>query len=74
VDQLQHLSVLNISNQWRVILEPIQHPLENPTYFTNVVELWAQLIILMRFSMLLSLKKRSSPTSRLFYDVSDFGF
>jgi K+-transporting ATPase ATPase A chain len=46
VDQQQHLSVLNISEPMADFFGVNSaHPLENPTYFTNAVELWAQLII-----------------------------
>jgi K+-transporting ATPase A subunit len=62
VDQQQHLSVLNISgtNGGGDFGANSAHPLENPTYFTNAVELWAQLIIpfAMIFCWILSQLKR----------------
>lgn len=50
------------------------HPLENPTYFTNAVELWAQLIIpfAMIFALGFYLKKRKF--SYIVFGVMTIGF
>lgn len=50
------------------------HPLENPTYFTNAVELWAQLIIpfAMIFALGFYLKKRKF--SYIVFSVMTIGF
>jgi K+-transporting ATPase ATPase A chain len=50
------------------------HPLENPTYFTNAVELWAQLIIpfAMIFALGFYLKKRKF--SYIVFGVMSIGF
>lgn len=50
------------------------HPLENPTYFTNAVELWAQLIIpfAMIFALGFYLKKRK--LSYVVFGVMTIGF
>ena len=50
------------------------HPLENPTYFTNAVELWAQLIIpfAMIFALGFYLKKRKF--SYVVFGVMTIGF
>ncbi len=50
------------------------HPLENPTYFTNAVELWAQLIVpfAMIFALGFYLKKRKF--SYIVFGVMTIGF
>ena len=50
------------------------HPLENPTYFTNAIELWAQLIIpfAMIFALGFYLKKRKF--SYIVFGVMTIGF
>ncbi len=50
------------------------HPLENPTYFTNAIELWAQLIIpfAMIFALSFYLKKRKF--SYVVFGVMTIGF
>ena len=50
------------------------HPFENPTYFTNAVELWAQLIIpfAMIFALGFYLKKRR--LSYVVFGVMTIGF
>lgn len=50
------------------------HPLENPTYFTNAVELWAQLIIPFAMIFVLGFYLKKRKLSYVVFGVMTIGF